>query len=101
MEISKSGLQSGSMIDLLKLSWAINQQKLKDAFDRVEITIDCEKDLQTLADIHAKKIDVEGGIKDENNNPIMFDTKMVLNTIEFSPEEKEGKTISKEVIFIQ
>lgn len=101
MEISKEGLRSGNLIDLLKLSWAVNQQKLKDAFDKIDIKIECEKDLQMLADIHEKKIDVEGGIKDENDNPVMFDTSMILKTIEFSEEEKQGSTISKEITFVQ
>lgn len=90
MTISKSGLQSGNPLELLKFAWLLNEQKLKDAFLKVRVGIDVDDDLIDLAKLHANKADVNGAIKDENNNPIMFDVIRVVTSLDgYTKQEKE------------
>lgn len=86
MEISKSGLQSGNPLELLKLSWLLNSKKLQDMFDKVQVKIN-EDTLQAVALICENKIDVGGELKDDNGNPLMFDTISMLNNIQYTEQE--------------
>lgn len=90
MEISKSGLQSGNPLELLKMSWLLNSKKLQDAFSKVQVQINNEDDLIALFEIAKNKLDVSGQIKDANDNPLMFDTIMILRGIKYTPQEAQN-----------
>lgn len=91
MTISKSGLQSGNPLELLKFAWLLNSEKLKAAFLKVRVGIDTDDDLIDLAKISVSKADVSGAIKDENNNPIMFDVvRIVTGLKDYTQQEKQN-----------
>lgn len=94
MTISKSGLQSGNPLELLKFAWLINEQKLKDAFLKVRVGIDTDDDLIDLAKLSISKADVNGLIKDENQNPIMFDVVRIVSNLSGYTEEEKIKAKS-------
>lgn len=89
--ISKSGLQSGDPLSLLKFAWLINSEKLKSEFLKANIEIENEADLILLSDISTKKIDVEGKIKDKNGNPIMFDVVRIVTGLKNYTEQEKAK----------
>lgn len=88
MTISKSGLQSGNPLELLKLAYILSSDKLQSEFKKVQVEIQNEEDLHSLSEICNKKYDVDGKLKDGNGNPLMFDTVRILDSIKFSPEEQ-------------
>lgn len=91
MTISKSGLQSGNPLELLKFAWLLNEQKLKDAFLKVRVGIDTDDDLIDLAKLSVNKADIRGLIKDENNNPIMFDVVRIVSGLSgYTQQEKQN-----------
>lgn len=91
MEISKSGLKKGNPLDCLKLCFHLDKETLVELFEKVKIQVKDEKDLEILSKIVEKKFDVQGQFRDPNdeNIPLMFDTMAILNSIEFTPEQKE------------
>lgn len=88
MQISLSALQSGNALELLRVCYYLSPDKVVNEFKKVQVPIENEEDINSLAKISEQKFDVDGKLKDENGNPIMFDTIMVLNGIKFTPEEK-------------
>lgn len=88
MTISKSGLQSGNPLELLKLAYILSQDKLCNEFEKVQVKIQNEEDLKSLAEICTKKYDVNGQLKDTNGNPLMFDTLRILDNIKYTPEDQ-------------
>lgn len=98
IKISKSGLQSGDPLSLLKFAWLINPEKLKSAFLKANVEIENEADLILLSDISTKRIDVEGKIKDANNNPIMFDVVRIVTSLNGYTEEEKEKAKSFDYI---
>lgn len=88
MTISKKGLDEGNPLDCLKLCYLINPDKFKEEFAKVGIDIVNENDLPILEKIVANKVDVTGQLKDENGNPVMFDTMAIIYNIPFTEEEK-------------
>lgn len=84
-------MQSGNPISLLQFAWLINPEKLKQQFSKANVEIENEADLILLSDISKNKIDVEGKIKDVNNNPIMFDVVRIVTSLNgYTSEEKQS-----------
>lgn len=83
MKISKSGLQSGSPLELFKLAWLVIPEKLKIAFsDNVEIQN--EDDLIALAEIANQQLN--GKLQ----TPESFDIMSILKKqLEFTSQERE------------
>lgn len=97
MEISISGLKNGNPLDYLKLCYSLCPDKLAEAFAKVKIQVQDEKDLDVLSKIIDKKIDTQGMLRDPNDEtmPLMFDSMRIINGIEFSQEEADKcKTIN-------
>lgn len=90
MKISLSGLEQNNPIDCLKLAYFLNKDKVYEAFAKVKIQVENEKDLEMLSKIIANKIDVEGKLRDPNDEsrPLMFDSMAIIHNIEWSEEEK-------------
>lgn len=95
IKVSKNMAQQGAIFDLLKLGYLLNSKKLKDKFEEVQVDIEdpsigktIEDRLQTLANLHEKKIDLSGNLKDGEGNSVIFDTKEKLKEITWTPEEK-------------
>lgn len=90
MEISKNGLRSNNPLDCLKLVYAICPDKLSQLFENIGIQLKDEKDLEIMAKIVENKIDTTGQLRDANDEtrPLVFDCMRIINSIEFTPEEK-------------
>ena len=90
MTISKKLVASGDQFELIKLCYALNQDKFKSEFGKVQIKIDSEDDLQNLANLAKSKLDVSGKLKDESGNPIVFDTMRIVNGMSgYTEQEKQ------------
>lgn len=91
MEISKQGLIQNNPLDCLKLVYAINKEKLREAFEKLFFQVKDEKDLDIMANIVSKGYDVNGTFRNPNDEsmPIVFDCMRMLNAMEFTEEEKE------------
>lgn len=99
MTISKKGVANGDPLELLKLAYALNQEKLKSEFNKIGLQILSDEDLSTLADIVNKKLDVSGNIK-SGDNVIMFDTLRILDGIKYTQQEKDN-VLNNTTLFVQ
>lgn len=90
MTISKQGVANGDPFELIKLAFALNKEKLKEAFDKVKIKVETNEDLKLLSDFVKSKLDVSGKLKD-GDKVIMFDTMRILDGMgDYSEQEKES-----------
>lgn len=91
MEISKKGLLSNNPLDCLKLVYSICPDKLSELFENVGIQVKDEKDLEMMAKIVENKIDTTGQLRDANDEsrPLVFDCMRILNSIDFTEEQKQ------------
>lgn len=92
MVISIPGLRNNNPLDWLKMAFQLNQSKLSEAFSKVKVSVNDEKDLEMLDRIVKANVDIQGKLRDpeDENIPIVFDTmRIIKNGIDFSPEEKK------------
>lgn len=88
MTFSKSKLLAGDALELLRFNFALNCERLKSEFDKVDVEIIEDKDLIMLSELSKNKLDISGAVKDDNNNPVMFDVVKILTNFTYSDEEK-------------
>lgn len=75
----------------------MNKEKLAEAFEKVKFQVKEEADLPIMATIVEKGFDVSGKFRDPNDEarPIVFDCMRILNSMDFTDEEKEkAKTLN-------
>lgn len=87
MEISKKGVANGDPFELIKLSYSLNKEKFKDAFGKVKVKIESDKDLENLSKLYISKLDISGKIKSDDG-VIMFDTMRIIDSMKgYTTEE--------------
>lgn len=86
-KINKQKLKDGDITSVLSFVYFISPEKLKKLFFRVGISIDNIQDVNALAEIAMKKLDVLGLLKNKDGNPVIFDTSKIVNNIFFSETE--------------
>jgi len=87
MVISRKGLANNEPLELIKLAFILNKEKLKTEFAKLKTKVELEGDIKLLSDLATSKLDVSGRIKN-GTEVIVFNTMDVLNGIKYSPEER-------------
>lgn len=79
MNISRTKIQEGSLLEIMRLAYCLDKQSFVKAFDEIGLPVENEDSLVVLNDWHEKKFDVDGIIKNVNNENLTFNMRDFVN----------------------
>ncbi len=77
--ISKSKLRAGDLLETMRFSYCADKKQFVDAFARIGLPIESEKDLLTLERWYKEGKDKAGEVKNKDGNTVEFDIKDFVN----------------------
>lgn len=97
MEVSKSKLKSGDLLETMKFSYCADKDSFIKAFQKLGLPIKSEDDLLTLNSWSLRGLDKAGKIKNINGNTVDFDIKHFVN---YSIKLNHTKVLNCKIKFI-
>jgi len=91
--IDVKSLQLGNIDSWADFVWHYSPERIMNAFAKVGIAVDDESDITELVNLHKRGGDVNGELKDKNNNPIVFNVLKVMQSIDVDKAELKRKFI--------
>jgi len=82
IHIQRKKIIEGDALSLMLLAWCVDEEAFKEAFNKVGIQVENEKDVAQLQSFNENGLDVKGVLKDSDDNPIKFNVMEVFSTIE-------------------
>lgn len=81
MEISKSKLKAGDLLELMRFSYCADKEQFVKAFSKLNLPIKSDQDLITLQKWNAKGYDKNGLVENTLGEKIKFDIKEFVSRI--------------------
>jgi len=97
MEISKSKLKSGDLLETMRFSYCADKESFVNAFKSLGLPINSEDDLITLEKWHKNGWDKDGKIKNKNNDFVNLDINHFVN---YSIKLRHNKVLNCKIKFV-
>lgn len=97
LEISKSKLKAGDLLEVMRFSYCADREAFVEAFKKIGLPVNSESDLVTLYDWHKKGWDKDGIIKNSRGEKIKLD---ISNFVNYSIKLRHNKVLNCKIKFV-
>ncbi|HMT03304.1 MAG TPA: hypothetical protein PKD00_08380 [Burkholderiales bacterium] len=97
MEISKSKLKSGDLLETMRFSYCADRESFVDSFAKIGLPIKSESDLILLNKWHNEGWDKAGMIKNSKGDNLVIDIKHFVN---YNIKLRHNKVLQCKIKFI-
>lgn len=97
MEVSKSKLKAGDLLETMRFSYCADKEAFIEAFAKLGLPIKSEEDLLSLEKWHNLGWDKQGKVKNKNGEVVNFDIKHFVN---YGIKLRHNKVLNCKIKFI-